>query len=142
MVRQDNSDDCSRGFEKYLDAIEREVEECYIELPKDADGEHIHMSDEMESVYEGRAFIVKRLKYSEKHGWMIGGACKDDLSEYNLYASKNYASKNCRHHKPPTVKDVLKEFALEVDPGADVDISGAEVIAKFAKRLQLNEEAE
>lgn len=80
--------------------------EGLVHLPMDMDGEAIHINDEMVSTASGKVFIVKRLKYSEQHGWMIGGACSDDLSEYNLYLPGV-----CRHHHVPTVEELLRQFA-------------------------------
>lgn len=120
-------------LKKYLDAIEREVRDNYIELPKDADGEYIRVGDELEGKKIGGGwcdpFEVTRMSI--------------DIGGWYVYRRGNcgHTPHLCRHHKPSTVEDVLREFALEVDPGADVDVSGAEVIAKFAKRLQLKEEA-
>lgn len=131
----------------FVDAIERELEERYIEGPVDADNVPIKVNDEMESVHRPEeVFIVKRLKYSEKHGWMIGGAARDDLSEYGLYAPFN-----CHHHKPPTVEDVLEEYRVKYyDLVTDMECKNItneeyvqgirELASEFAKRLQLREE--
>lgn len=80
--------------------------EGLVHLPMDMDGEAIHINDEMVSTASGKVFIVKRLKYSERHGWMISGACSDDLSEYNLCSPCV-----CRHHHVPTVEELLRQFA-------------------------------
>ena len=39
----------------------------------------------------------------------------------------------------PTVEDLLEQFALEIDPGADISVTGAVSIKKFAAKLQLKE---
>lgn len=124
------------SIERNLDEIERELEERFIELPVDADNVPIKVNDEMESVHRPKeVFIVKRLKYSEKHGWMIGGAARDDLSEYGLYAPFN-----CHHYKPPTVEDVLREFALACEDAGNAGPEVKRIAEKFAERLQLRGE--
>ena len=87
-------------------AVQDELKERFIELPVDADGVPIHVNDEMESKYHpDKVFIVKRLKYSEGHGWMIGGATREDLGEYHLYCCLN-----CHHYEPPTVEDEIRSI--------------------------------
>lgn len=133
---------CSTVINDLIDAVEREVEEGYVELPKDADGIPVHINDEMESEYSpDRVFIVKRLKYSEKNGWMIGGAIREDLSEYGLYDCRN-----CHHYKPPTTEDVLEKAlnkAAMLDRKEGYWPSAADItniINEFSPRLQLREE--
>lgn len=41
---------------------------------------------------------------------------------------------------PPTIESTLREFALEIDPSADIAVTGAETIKKFAAKLQLRSE--
>lgn len=40
------------------------------------------------------------------------------------------------------IEDVLAEFALEIDPSADIAVTGAETIKKFAAKLQLRDDTE
>ena len=121
--------------EKCLDEIERELEERFIKLPVGADNVPIKVNDEMESVRRPKeVFVVKRLKYSEKHRWMIGGAARDDLSEYGLYAPSF-----CHHHKLPTVEDVLREFVFDACGDSTPEEA---VVKRFAERLRLREEGE
>lgn len=114
--------------------------EGLVRLPKDMDGEAIHIDDEMVSTASGKVFVVKRLKYSEQHGWMIGGACSDDLSEYNLYLPGV-----CRHHHVPTVEELLRQFAdVGIRIGAKHGIKAGEfsfyadedAVAEYAQKIK------
>lgn len=124
---------CTTVINDLIDAIEREVEERYIEGPTDKYGEPVRVGDVLqgERLYDGwcEPFKVHRLRI-ESDGWHACEKC-----------GKGHIVRRCRH-KPPTVEDVLREFALEIDPSADVDVSGAKTITEFAKRLQLREEEE
>ena len=110
------------------DEIEQEIEERYIELPKDADGEPIHIGDKLVGKYLVGNPIVECTRLTLTNDWMVGHGREDGTS--GLFV----------HYKPPTVEDVLWEFALEIDQSADMDVRGAKIIAEYAKRLQIREE--
>lgn len=92
-------------FLEELDAIEREVEEqieeCYVELPKDANGERIHIGDELDC---GK---VSRIEITSDGDHKVYFRTKPDNPhlEWRL----------CRyvHHKPTTVEGMLEKFASE-----------------------------
>lgn len=111
--------------DRLIDLLEQADPDTHIELPRDADGVPIHVGDELISNHSKKKFVVTRLKYSRKHAWMIGGANKDDLSEYGLYApceTRRYL---------PTVEDVLREFGDEVQRCCDTEDTIAEYAAKL-----------
>ena len=117
-----------------LDAIEREVEEGYIELPKDENGEQVSIGDTVHDNEEGYDFRVD--------GFMLWGnttewwAFQDQAVQQKL--------KNCSIVKPPTVEDVLEEMYDMLDdariPNGSEKRSHEQIIAEYAKRLQLREE--
>lgn len=91
----------------------------------DADKQPIHLGDVMENIY-GSVDVVEgilsdRYLVLRDNDWLT---IRADLSH---------------HHHEPTVEDMLREFALEIDPSADIAVTGAETIKKFATKLQLKE---
>ena len=123
-----------------IELLEQADPGTHIELPVDADGEYIHIGDELISNHSKKRFVLTRLKYSRKHAWMIGGADKDDLSEYSLYAPCE-----TRHYHRPTVEDVLRQFAdVGIRIGAKHGIKAGEftftadedAVAEYAAKLR------
>jgi hypothetical protein len=113
-------------------------ESAWVESPKDADGVPIRIGDVMEN-------IVCPSVHREVTG--VGVECFYGFDEGNGRYSQFGA--NCyRHHHTPTVEDVLREFAdemnqnlgmyageaIDADEWRDVD---NKTIAKFAARLRL-----
>ena len=88
---------------KDIDAIEREVESNFIELPKDENGEQVSIGDTVHDHEEGYDFRVDGFKlWGNTTEWW---AFQDQAVQQKL--------KNCSIVKPPTVEDVLEEFASE-----------------------------
>jgi len=110
--------------------LEQADPETYLALPVDADGEPIHVGDELVTNHSKKTFVVTRLQYSRKHAWMVGGADKDDLSEYGLYAPRE-----TRHYQP-TVEDVLREFVNRVMSYNEDEDDGDAMISDCAAKLR------
>jgi len=113
----------------HLGEIERELEEGYVELPKDKNDIPIHIGDVLQGErFSGgwcNPFKVIRMRIDED-GWEV-------------YELGNGHIPNLCRHKPPTVEDVLREFALKCE---DAGYAGPEVetiASEFAERLQLRE---
>lgn len=102
-------------------------------LPKDADGRVINIGDLMDNTHKDgfRAKRVIGIAYHE-HGRTTIEVDEDRLRWHN--------ADKLRHHHG--VEDVLREFALEIDPSADIAVTGAETIKKFAAKLQLRGDGE
>lgn len=104
----------SREFEKAeglrkLDAIEAEIAERFMELPVDADGEPIRPGDIIEFGGKGERLSVTHIGWT-KH--------RDPTIAYrrpNGTLDCSCIGENCRHVRPRTVEDVLKEFACAVE---------------------------
>jgi hypothetical protein len=104
----------------------------WVRLPVDADGEPWHIGDVTESGNTIKAMEIK------KHGWcFIGIQNEIDPSLH-------------RHYHAPTIEDVLREFADEMNQnlgmytGEAIDAdewrdADNKTIAKYAKRLTLAE---
>lgn len=84
--------------EKCLDEIEREMEEEYVELPKDANGEHIHIGDKLMGKYLTGNPVVECTRLTLTNGWMVGHGRQDGTA--SLFV----------HHKLPTVEDEIRSI--------------------------------
>jgi len=121
------------AFLDYLDAIEREVDGGYVELPKDADGEYIHIGDRVEDNERVARILLT-----------------DGSWEPSVYVEKapclleEYFCNEVSHYHDPTVEDLLFEFAQFWSDEELTDIEhlqphAAQTIAKLAAKLQLKE---
>ena len=100
-------------------------ESTHVELPKDADGEYIHIGDVME--IEGHIrFEVRFLTLTESE-WTVN--------------SEGWFPERLRHHHAPTVEDVLEELLREYDRD-DSELTNGEIIERFAAKLRLAGDAE
>lgn len=101
----------------------------WIRLPKDADGEYIHPKD---MLTDGKkVYTVTNITFNQC-GFIVYGYGDNSRNEWPI----DEVSK-LHHHHEQTVENVLREFALEIDPSADIAVTGAETIKKFAAKLQL-----
>ena len=115
-----------------LDDLEAELDEYYIELPKDADGVPIRvgdtLTDDAEFKSEGK---VKGLMLDAQEWLVTFGSGWAEVSVHEWH-----------HYHKPTVKDVLTEFAEKI---TDSQIPGthptyAEAIAEYATKFRLAED--
>lgn len=135
-----NSTGC-RDIRMFADAIETELAERYVALPLGADGEPIHVGDVVIAQLlfggESKPLVVDRMELSRG-------------TDGDLWCVALDTDKGCwnhpsmlRHHHPPTVEGILRDFgvdiahALDADPDATVPES---TIAEYAAKLQLREE--
>lgn len=110
------------------DAIERELEERYIEGPNGADGRPVRYGGYVKVYpYDGSKRKVKALRRSG-FGWK---AIFEDGDEESLYRVVS-----C---EPPTVEDVLREFALACEDAGNAGPEVERIASEFAERLQLRE---
>ena len=134
-VRQAHAD----GLNEQVDFHDNFIPSHYILLPVDADGEPIHVGDEMECITSlhpdvPKAFKVQRISL-ESSGWTL------------VAYPASYKPENCRHVKQATVEDVLQEFAdqyafyKEVEKGIHPDLEAhKEVLRQYAAKLRLADE--
>ena len=92
---------------EYLDEIEREIAERYMELPVDADGVPIEMWDRVEpDGYQGGKVASIEIR-GNGTAWV--GVLPDGWDTPTVYRA------DCVHHiKPDPVKELLEEFALDI----------------------------
>lgn len=100
----------------------------YVKLPMDANGEVIHIGDEM-AVCDYR-FIVAGVGLADR---------TDVLFETDGDKSDCFPAKVCYHYRKPTVEDVLREFAVAMSERMHLSNGVATTIAEYAPRLQLKE---
>lgn len=113
------------------DEIEQEIAERYIELPVDADGVPIHVGDYLESEeYDGRLFPCRGLNVEVCKSGKRWTVCMsyDSYSGTSEYTPAN----RCRHVKPRTIEDVLREFADEVQRCCDT----TDTITDYAEEIR------
>jgi len=80
---------------------ERMAEHGWVKLPKDADGEYIHVGDAV--TCGATVWTVTGLKFLGE-GW---GICCTVYNEYGGSGTSVYPPSDLRHYQPPTVEDVL-----------------------------------
>ena len=115
--------------------IEAELAKRYVALPLDADGEPIHVGDVMEFSEFEIEHPVTRTVEGIGQGTFFAWCGERG---YQQHDSKRY-----RHHRPPTVEDVLREFALRAIRESEGNYGDLdETCAEYAKRLRLAGDAE
>lgn len=115
--------------------------ECSIKLPKDADGEPIHVGDVMDGIdkYNSlREVTGKVITVSFEADGLVDVAVQawndDDKSWRRAYLDPDASV--YRHHHEPTVEDVLEELLREYDRD-DSELTNGEIIERFAAKLRL-----
>ena len=129
-------DGWNRAVLATVEKIEKEVAERYVELPKDADGEYIHIGDVMDSrvdyLFDGKPFTVRALVLCED-GWEVADG----------RFGNRYEPDSLRHHHAPTVEDVLQKLLEQAVGYSDAHTTVAlDAIAEYAEKLRLAGDAE
>ena len=110
--------------------VECEIDSNYFLLPKDKNGVPIHVGDKV-CTKLGSTYTVARITREDYEGmttWYI----EDFASHHSL------GPEDLTICKPPTVEDLLRDFAYCCEEGA-TEQSIDEIIAEYAKRLQIRE---
>lgn len=117
--------------ERQLEVLYRDMSDAeYVELPKDADGEVIHIGD----VMGDRGF--PDAKYTVVGIGKDAFFTRDASGELHEHTASLYI-----HYKQPTIEDVLQEFAGKWLSSASGSEKEKEIVAEYAAKLQLREEA-
>lgn len=103
----------------------------YIALPKDADGEYIHVGDMMDTEHFGTV---------EVEGFIHNAVAFYNYSGQPAYLCTSPANL-CHHHHEPTVEDVMVEFATDWESAQDGEDKTA-VLKEYAAKLRLAGEDE
>lgn len=121
---------------KYLDAIEREVEERYVEGPTDKNGNPINYGTTIHS-WGALEYIACKMHPDGTHEWFVRG---HDISAPLLKAN------DVEVYKPPTVEDLLEEAlnkAASLDRKEGYWPSAADItniVNEVAPKLRLRED--
>ena len=109
--------------------LRAKMNNCYIELPKDADGEPIHVGDVLtdDAEFESEGKVV-RLMF-ENEGWLVGFDERVKWAEPSTH--------EWHHYHVPTVEDVLREFICDHEEGIRDEV---DLITEYAAKLRLAEE--
>lgn len=115
--------ECHAELMEGNETLASDLERCgWVRLPKDADGVPLRVGDEIE--YPNGARDTVRFATISPIGWAVN--------------DRGWVPEAVRHHHPPTVEDVLKEFADRVcNSGHQWGLDAADTIAEYAKRLRL-----
>ena len=106
-------------------------ESAWVELPKDADGEYIHVGDVMEWVDpDGEATVTCTVD-------AVGVGCFFAWDNANTRFAQKCANAY-RHHHAPTVEDVLWELLDEIENFHSLE-EARDTIAEYASKLRLVE---
>lgn len=107
------------------------VEHGWVRLPKDADGEYVHVGDRLE--HTNGIFTANDMTISIDGIWRAW----DGENGHTVLLAK------CRHYKQPTVEDLLREFADVVrKERVELATISDETIAEYAAKLRLRGDAE
>lgn len=101
----------------------------YVRLPVDANGEVIHIGDE--------------LQWDDGERLTVIGVCNDIVFYVNddsLGGAQWTKANNKRHYHKPTVEDVLRELVIACEDAGNAGPAVEALISKHAERLQLKEE--
>ena len=113
------------GIEKWLTEHPQVMEHHgWIRLPKDADGEYIHIGDVMAYADNTKPMAVTALV---------------PPAVFLTENGPRYADM-CRHYHAPTVEDVLREFGIDWEHESDCEDRAA-LLAEYAAKLRLREDA-
>ena len=116
------------------------AERGLVELPKDAHGEYIHAGDVLDGY--GKTIEVVEMRYG-RSGWVLISRDGNGYADTFAFA----------HHHEPTVEDVLREFADEMNQnlgmytGEAIDAdewrdADNKTVAEYAAKLRLAGEGE
>lgn len=126
---KDGYDDGFASADDYFTGKRETLKEHgWVKLPLDADGEVIHIGDSIE-IIGGEYGTVVAIELCEDGGWNVS------MRPTGWDTPTLFAAECVRHHHPPTVEDVLEEFAQMY-----IACNDKGTIAEYAAKLRLVEE--
>ena len=115
------------------DEIEAEIERDFMKLPVDAEGVPIQIGDLLESSEINKQFMCRGMSLvlqSNEKWWTV------EWSYDHYYGTSEYVSaKSCRHVKPRTIEDVLRDMLDAYDGEEHYELPYS-FIAKYADELR------
>jgi hypothetical protein len=105
----------------------------YIKLPRDENGEVIHLYDQLAGYgYPNGGVICKAIVNDQM---ILVGRITDTYREWLLWDAYK-----CHHYHKPTVEDVLCEFAIACEDTGNAGPEVQRLASEYAKRLQLKDD--
>ena len=119
--------DCKR-LTAIADRIDAVLAERYVELPKDADGEYVHIGDVMAYADNTKPMEVVALV---------------PPAVFSTEDGPRYADM-CRHYHAPTVEDLLRQFLGECEHASMLGYTDMpqDIFDTYTAKLQLRGDAE
>ena len=99
VFRADWLDSWHSEFDRLCDEIEREIAERYMKLPVDADGVPIRMYD-----------CISEEEFAPSGGHVVGFKLYEGQPDWLVNCGAWVFARKCRHVKPRTLEDVLREM--------------------------------
>ena len=119
--------------ERHYCAVHGDTENGWVRLPKDADGVTIRVGDRVQFLGSDPSTVSHMSLASD--GWRVYVKYDGDLGTGSGEPNR------MRHYTPPTVEDVLREFASDIADvlgGDDFRLDGSdELFAEYAAKLRL-----
>lgn len=122
--------------EAMLADARKAVYQDYVELPKDADGVPIRFGDKVTVSWKDEVYEVTGFSCIQQLASDVRTICVEVYSSNRMGNVTLCAANGCRHYKPPTVEDVMVEFATDWESAQDGEDKTA-VLKEYAKRLTL-----
>ena len=105
----------------------------YIKLPRDENGEVIHLYEELAGYgYPNGGVICKAIVNDQM---ILVGRVTDTYREWLLWDAYK-----CHHYHKPTVEDVLRELVIACEDAGNAGPAVEALISKHAERLRLKED--
>jgi hypothetical protein len=105
----------------------------YIKLPRDENGEVIHLYEELAGYgYPNGGVMCKAIVNDQM---ILVGRVTDTYREWLLWDAYK-----CHHYHKPTVEDVLCEFAIACEDTGNAGPEVQRLASEYAKRLQLKDD--
>ena len=121
--------------------LEDDNDDSYMKLPKDANGEYIHLHDKMRNTATGEEFTVRGIGVNSDNPALVCGSVIFFRGNYGITGEYGHY---CEHRKMPTVEDVLNDFFAEA---RDIHVlcdgywdRVSDIVAKYSAKLRLREE--
>lgn len=120
--------------ERHYCAVHGDTENGWIRLPVDADGVTVHVGDRVQFLGNDPSTVSHMSLASD--GWRV-------YVKYDGGLGTGSGEPNrMRHYTPPTVEDVLREFACVLMGKQEFDGDVTEATAEYAAKLRLAGEDE
>lgn len=116
------------------DAIQREVDKEFVELPVDVNGEVFHIGDEIVDSTGKRGVVdYIEIRLAEK-----------DTYHYVSFTGSHlrHDPRELHHYHKPTVEDVLLDFVIALDKRGHLSNGVALTIDEFAPKLRMVDDGE